>query len=133
MTAVYYALVHKDKDSAFGLHFPDLPGVFSAADEQDDIVANAIEALRLWAEDEAMPAPSEIEAIVARKDVQDDLARGAFLVRVPFIEDGTRVVRANVTFEKATLEAIDRAATERGLTRAAFLASAARKEIERSA
>jgi metal-responsive CopG/Arc/MetJ family transcriptional regulator len=49
---------------------------------------------------------------------------------VPFIEDTTRTVRANVTFDKGMLDAIDTAAKERGLTRSAFLASAARKEIE---
>ena len=30
---VYHAVVHKDEDSAWGVHFPDLPGCFSAADE----------------------------------------------------------------------------------------------------
>lgn len=38
--------------------------------------------------------------------------------------------RCNVTFDKGMLEAIDKVAKERGLTRTAFLASAARKEIE---
>ncbi len=56
--------------------------------------------------------------------------RVPFLMRIPFIEDSTRIVRANVTFEKGMLDAIDMAARERGLTRSAFLASCARKEIE---
>lgn len=62
--------------------------------------------------------------------MRQQLSGGAFLMRVPFIEDDTRIVRANVTFEKGMLDAIDMAARERGLTRSAFLASAARKEIE---
>lgn len=126
----FIALVHKDEDSAFGVSFPDLPSVFSAADAEDDLIANAIEALRLWAEDEPMPAPSTYEEVTARDDVRTELSKGAFLVRIPHIEDDTRVVRANVTFEKGMLDAIDAAARERGLTRSAFLASAARKEIE---
>jgi len=126
----FIALVHKDDESAFGINFPDLPSVFSAADAQDDLTANAIEALRLWAEDETLPAPSSYEDLVAREDVRAELAKGAFLARIPFIEDDTRVVRANVTFEKGMLDAIDAAAKERGLTRSAFLASAARKDIE---
>lgn len=129
----YYALVHKDEDSAFGVQFPDLPGVFSAADTEDEIVANAVEALRLWAEDEPLPLPSSLEAIRADAEVRRELADGAFIVRVPLIEDDSRVVRANVTFEAGVLRAIDEAAKSRGLTRAAFLASAARKEIEGAA
>ncbi|MBB4235376.1 type II toxin-antitoxin system HicB family antitoxin [Rhizobium esperanzae] len=126
----FIALVHKDMDSAFGISFPDLPAVFSAADEEEDLTANAIEALRLWAEDETLPTPSSYDEISSRQDIREQLAGGAFLTRIPFIEDTTRTVRANVTFDKGMLDAIDRAAKERGLTRSAFLASAARKEIE---
>jgi predicted RNase H-like HicB family nuclease len=126
----FIALVHKDEDSVFGVSFPDLPAVFSAADGEEDLIANAIEALRLWAEDEELPLPSSYEQVTARNDIRTELANGAFLVRIPFIEDDARVVRANVTFEKGMLDAIDAAARERGLTRSAFLASAARKEIE---
>lgn len=126
----YFAVVHKDPDSAFGAWFPDLPTVFSAADEEEDLVANAIEALRLYGETETLPEPSAIDAVLARDAVRRDLSEGAFLVRVPLIENDTRVVRANLTFEAGILRAIDEAAARRGLTRSAFLASAARKEIE---
>ncbi|WP_064800214.1 MULTISPECIES: type II toxin-antitoxin system HicB family antitoxin [unclassified Rhizobium] len=126
----FIALVHKDKNSAFGVSFPDLPSVFSAAGEEEDLTANAIDALRLWAEDETLPVPSSYDEISSRPDIREQLAAGAFLTRVPFIEDTTRTVRANVTFDKGMLDAIDKAAKERGLTRSAFLASAARKEIE---
>lgn len=126
----YFALVHKDADSAYGVQFPDLPGVFSAADEQDAIVANAIEALRFAAEDGDLPAPATHAEIVAREEIRAELAKGAYLVSVPLIENDTAIVRANVTFERGLLRAIDEEAKARGLTRAAFLASAARKEIE---
>jgi predicted RNase H-like HicB family nuclease len=126
----FRALVHKEAGSAFGVSFPDLPSVFSAADHGVDLVANAIEELRLWAEDQVLPTPSAHEQLLDRDDVRAELATGAFLIRVPFIEDETRVVRANVTFEKGMLDAIDATARERGLTRSAFLASAARRAIE---
>lgn len=129
----YVALVHKDPASAYGVSFPDLPTVFSAADEEDDIVQNAIEALRLFAEDEVLVAPSSYATILADKEVRAALRDGAFLIRVPLIEDDTRTVRANITLEAGTLAAIDDAAKRRGLTRSAFLSSCARKEIERSA
>ena len=126
----YFALVHKDPDSAFGVSFPDIPAVYSAADEETDIIVNAIEALRLFAEDEELPQSSSIEDILNRSGVREELANGAFLIRVPLIEDDTRVVRANVTFEAGVLKAIDETAARRGLTRSSFLASCARKEIE---
>jgi predicted RNase H-like HicB family nuclease len=126
----FIALVHKDSDSAFGINFPDLPSVFSAADAEDDLTSSAIEALRLWAEDEPLPQPSSYEDLVSREEIRTALAGGAFLVRIPIIEDDKRIVRANVTFEKGMLDAIDAAAKERGLTRSAFLAKAARKDIE---
>ena len=126
----FIALVHKDSDSAFGISFPDLSSVFSVADAEEDLTANAIEALRFWAEDEILPIPSSYDEISSRPDIREQLAAGAFLTRVPYIEDTTRTVRANVTFDKGMLNAIDMAAKERGLTRSAFLASAARKEIE---
>jgi predicted RNase H-like HicB family nuclease len=129
----YMALVHKDPESAYGISFPDLPSVFSAADDEEHLLASAIEALRLWAEDAPMPEPSPHASLLAREDIRRELSTGAFLVRIPLIEDDTRTVRANITLEAGTLAAIDIAAKQRGLTRSAFLASCARKEIERSA
>ena len=49
---------------------------------------------------------------------------------MPLIESTSRVVRANISLDKGTLDAIDAAASARGLTRSAFLAEAARREIE---
>lgn len=125
----YFALVEKDKDSAYGVRFPDVPGCFSAADKLDDVIANAIEALSLFAEDEALPRPRNLETIREIADIKKALAAGAFLVAVPMIENDARVVRANITMEQGLLQAVDEAAKARKLTRSAFLAQAARHEI----
>ncbi|MFO7748660.1 MAG: type II toxin-antitoxin system HicB family antitoxin [Desulfobacteraceae bacterium] len=37
-------VIHKDKDSDFGVTFPDLPGCFSAGDTIEEALANAQEA-----------------------------------------------------------------------------------------
>lgn len=126
----YIAVVHKDEASAFGLHFPDVPGCFSASDSMDDMISNGAEALSLFAEDAALPEPRSIEQIRSDADVRADLAEGAFLVAVPLIENDTKVQRVNVTMERGMLKAIDAAAKARNLTRSAFLAQAARREIE---
>ena len=128
MMRYYHAVVHKDDDSAFGVHFPDLPGCFSAADTLADVIPNASEALALWFEGHAGAAPRPVEAI--RADVAADLAEGAFLVMVPFIGRHGRPARVNISLDAATLDAIDAAAAQRRLSRSAFIAEAARNEIE---
>jgi predicted RNase H-like HicB family nuclease len=125
----YHAVVHKEEDSAFGVHFPDLPGCFSAADALEDVIPNATEALSLWFEDEdTQAAPSPVEMI--RAQAADDLAEGAFLVMVPWIGRNTKPARVNISIDRAMLDAIDAAAAMRRLTRSAFLSEAARNEIE---
>lgn len=125
----YHAIVHKEDDSAFGVYFPDLPGCFSAADEIQDVIPNAIEALSLWfedADDEVAPSPVEL----IRNQAADDLAEGAFLVMVPWIGRNSKPARVNISMDRSMLDAIDAAAGMRRLTRSAFLAEAARNEIE---
>lgn len=125
----YYALVRKDADSAFGVEFPDLPGCFSAADKIEDVLPNACEALELWFEDEADVAPMRLDQVCAI--VAKDLADGAFIIAVPLIRQTGKLVRANISLDRGMLDAIDKAAAERKLTRSAFLSDAARKAIER--
>lgn len=125
----FYALVRKDADSAFGIEFPDLPGCFSAADEIEDVLPSACEALELWFEDQADIIPMQLDQV--RALVAEDLAEGAFIVAVPLIRQTGKLVRANISLDRGMLDAIDKAAGERKLTRSAFLADAARKAIER--
>lgn len=124
----FYALVHKDDDSAFGVTFPDLPGCFSAADTIEEIVPNACEALDLWFEDEAEVEPRDVEAV--RLECAEDLAQGAFLIAVPRLTNQGKPVRVNLSLDRGMLDAIDTAASLRKLTRSAFLVEAARNEIE---
>jgi predicted RNase H-like HicB family nuclease len=128
MMIVYHAIVHKDEDSAWGVHFPDLPGCFSAADDLADVQANASEAVMLYLEGEKAPEPSAIEKI--RDMAADDLAEGAFLLAVPYVYVSNRPQRINISIDRGVLDAIDAAATARKLTRSAFLTEAARNEIE---
>ena len=128
MMIVYHAIVHKDEDSAWGEHFPDLPGCFSAADDLADVQANASAAVMLYLEGEKAPEPSAIEKI--RDMAADDLAEGAFLLAVPYVYVSNRPQRINISIDRGVLDAIDAAASSRKLTRSAFLTEAARNEIE---
>lgn len=79
----YYVLIEQNDDSAFGLTFLDFPSVFSAADREEDIVPNATEALRLWAEDVVLPEPIALSAIHMREDVKAALLEGGRLLAIP--------------------------------------------------
>lgn len=129
----FFALVHKDTDSAYGIQFPDIAGVYSAADDAETIVTNAIDALRLFAEDDDLPAASSHADIMARAEVREELAQGAYLISVPLIENDAEVVRVNVSFERGMLRAVDETAKSRNMTRASFLAQAAKQAIEAGA
>jgi len=125
----YIGVVHQDGDSAYGIHFPDVPGCFSAADDMNDLLMNASEALSLHLEDETLPDARTLDAVRADDNVAKDLREGAFLLAVPFIQLSGRTAKANITIDAGLLSAVDRVAKERGLTRSAFLADLARREI----
>ena len=63
------AISKGDSVSAYGIFIPDIEGCFSAADDYQDAINNAIEAIELCleglAEDgEAIPLPSSIHSYV---------------------------------------------------------------------
>ena len=118
--ARYVALVD-GKPGAFGVVVPDLPGCTSGGATVDVALRNAVEAVTLWVEDahadgEKIPKPRSVEKLRHDPEVVAALAHGA--------------VKANLSLDAGLLNAIDKAAARRGLTRSAFLASAAREKIE---
>ncbi|WP_342543786.1 type II toxin-antitoxin system HicB family antitoxin [Bartonella koehlerae] len=46
-----FFLIHKEKDSAFGIQFPDFEGFFSAVDKEENLITNAVEELQLYCEE----------------------------------------------------------------------------------
>jgi predicted RNase H-like HicB family nuclease len=129
----YIAFIHKDPDSAYGVSFPDVPGCISAGDTIDEAVRNAVEALSghvrmLEADGDPVPSPRDFDAIMNDPELAED-REGAMTTIVPLLRDRGSSTRINVSLDLGLLEAIDAAARERGQTRSAFLASAARREI----
>ena len=130
----YIALVD-GKAGAYGVVVPDLPGCTSAGSTTDEALRKAVEAVRLWAEDaiddgEALPPPHSVEALRADPEIAAALAEGAVLAVVPLLLDAGRAVRAKLALDAGLLDAIDEAAKAHGLTRSAFLATAAREKME---
>jgi len=134
MTTHYVAIIEKDPDSAFGVWFPDVEGCFSAGDTLEQASANAATALRqhvevLESSGRTAPAAHSIDELRRDADVSEALAAGALLLAVPLLADAGRTVRINVSLDKGLVDQIDAAASERGVTRSAFLAQAAREKI----
>ena len=131
--ARYVALLD-GKAGAYGVTVPDLPGCTSGG-STTEALRNAVEAVRLWAEDaiadgEALPQPRSVEMLRADRAIADAIAEGAALAIVPLLLDAGRPAKANLSIDAWLLAAIDEAAKARGLTRSALLATAAREKIE---
>ena len=124
----YWAIVHHDDGSAYGVSFPDVPDCFAAADEEEGVMAAAIDALDdYFSEAGNLPQASALHDV--RQALAEDLAEGAYLIQVPLVRRSTKSVRANISLEQGLLEAIDEAARRANLNRSAFIAQAVRREI----
>jgi predicted RNase H-like HicB family nuclease len=124
--ATYIGIVHKDRDSDFGVSFPDFPGCITAGPTLDEAAHMATEALTghiaLMIEDgDEIPAPSDLDTVMADPDNADGVA-----VLVSAMIDNTRPVRVNVMLPSDLLEQIDRVTKNRSR----FLAEAARKALQ---
>ena len=125
----YTALIHKDAGSDYGVSFPDLPGCVTAGVDLDDARGMAEEALALHLagmaeDDEPIPEPSSLEAVMADRENRDAVA---ILVKAP--PATTKAVRVNMTMPENELDEIDKFSAEHGYTRSGFLLHAAKKAI----
>ena len=121
------AVERGDAKHAFGVVVPDLPGCFSAGDTFEEALINAREAIELHVEGlldagEQVPAPSQVDKLVADPDLKDFV--WAF-IDVPAEALDNAVERVNVTIPRRVLHAIDQAAQRQHKTRSAFLTEAA--------
>ena len=106
----------------------------SVGDTVDDAIRHGSEALALHVEGltedcEAIPEPRSIDAIKADPELTD-WCRGADFLLIPLLLDWGSSRRVNISLDCGLLEAIDHEARLRRMTRSAFLATAARREIE---
>ena len=123
------------KPGAYGVVFPDLPGCTAMGKTMDEALRNAIDAAHEWTEavmetnGGKLPRPRTPDVLRSDPDTATALAEGAALMIVPLIFDSGKPAKANLSLDSGLLQAIDEAAEARGLTRSAFIASAAREKI----
>ena len=131
----YIALFRKDKDSDYGVEFPDIPGCFSAGSDLNEARAMAAEALRghldlLKADGDPIPVASSLREIVMRLGSDAEGEDFVALLEVEAEPHKERFVRVNVTFEQSLLEHIDAAARIGHTTRSGYLSALARQDIK---
>jgi predicted RNase H-like HicB family nuclease len=113
----YPALIDGEK-GAYGVSFPDIPGVVAMGVTIDDALLNAEEALRDYVIEveqagEKLVSPSLIEEVNA--------PAGSALVSIPLIRLSGHNVRANLMLDEGVLAYIDGEARRRGMTRTKFV------------
>lgn len=121
--ARYPALIDGEK-GAYGVTFPDLPGIVAMGASVDEALVNAGEALRDYvieaeAAGDAITAPTPMERVTT--------PTGCTLVSVPFIRVSGRRVRASLTLDEGVAAFIDAEARRRNMTRTAFVEWMARR------
>jgi predicted RNase H-like HicB family nuclease len=121
-------------NDVWGVRFPDVPGCHGSGDTPEAALADAISALREVAahhaaEGLALNPPRSMKDVIRDREAKFNPKAGESLVMVPLLLDRHRPVKANISLDAGLLEAIDAEAERRGLTRSAFLTSAALDKI----
>ena len=129
----HYVGILDGSGKAWGVRIPDLPGCYGGGASPEAAIADAMSAAREWiahreTKGEAPPKARTLAQILKVEKIDADSNEAAVII--PVVLDAGRTVRANLTFDAGLLAAIDAEARRRGLTRSAFLASAARERLE---
>ena len=123
----YPVVIHKDRDSDYGVTVPDLTGCFSAGRNVDEALAMAQEAVELHLEgliDEGQPVPRP-RTIEDHKRNREYRGGIWALVSVSPPALRARARRINISLPQRVLRAIDRFAKAENETRSGLLAKAA--------
>jgi predicted RNase H-like HicB family nuclease len=131
--AQYVGILDGSKN-VWGVRIPDVPGCHGGGETPEAAIADAISALREFAAHHqsrgvALAPPRTVKDVMRDKEAEFKPKAGEAIVMVPLILDRARPVKANISLDAGLLEAIDEEAERRGLTRSAFITSAALDEI----
>ena len=130
----HYVGILEGSGDVWSIRIPDLLGCHGGGDTPDAAISDAISAMTEWAatiirDGFAIPAARDVLAVMQDAEAEFNPASGESIVMLPLLIDRGRAVKANVSLDAGMLEAIDAEAALRGMTRSAFLVSAARDKI----
>jgi predicted RNase H-like HicB family nuclease len=131
----YPVVIHKDKNSDYGVTIPDLPGCFSAGSTMEEALENACEAILCHAEGlmldgETVPSPTSIEMHRDNEIYKDGVWA---LVTVDLTKISGKAKRVNITIPERLLVQVDTFAKKRGETRSGLFLTAALEYISQHA
>ena len=124
----YPVVIHKDKESDFGVMVPDIPGCYSAGSSYDAVLNNAIEAIEchlegLLMDNETLPVGSSLDNWIYHQDFQGGI--WAF-VDIDLSQISGKAKRVNITLPERILNLIDLYGKSHSVkNRSAFLTDAA--------
>ncbi len=121
--ARYPALIDGE-NGAYGVTFPDLPGIVAMGATLDEALSNAEEALS----DASAEAERDGEPLESASAIEEvEVPAGSALATVPLIRPSPKRIRANLTLSEGVVEFMDHEARRRGMTRTAFVEWMARR------
>ena len=131
----YPVVIHKDKDSDYGVTVPDLPGCFSAGSTLEESLENVKEAIMCHAEGlmldgEPVPSPTSIENHRDNELFKEGIWA---VVTVDLSRISGKAKRVNITIPERLLAQVDHFAKEVGETRSGLFLSAAMEYISQHA
>ena len=130
---VVVGLLHEE-NGAFGVSFPDFPGCISGGGTAEEAYFKGLQALSFHIDgmvEDGDPLPHIHSLTELVPALQSETRQGAIIV--PYVVDVVgKAQRINVSIEEGLLAQIDRDAAERGESRSAFLAEAARARLRQT-
>ena len=119
----YPIVIHKDKDTMYGVTVPDLPGCFSSGETLEEAMSSAQEAITghittLLLDGQPIPERASLDTHQANEDYADGIWA---LVEFNASKVLGKAVRLSITIPAHILTTIDAAAARVGESRSAFL------------
>lgn len=130
----YIGLIRKEKDSCYGVDFPDFPGCITAADTVEEAQARAVEVLDFHVDgmiEDGEPLP---EALGLDQILEDPGNRNGLVlaVQVPLADKKSKKVRVDITIPEDVSRQVDRfVKNTEGINRSSFFASAGLEKLQR--
>lgn len=122
----YPIVIHKDKNSDYGVTIPDIPGCFSVGTSIEKAIAMSQEAAECHIEgmlldSEPIPVPTSIENHKDNPNYKDGLWA---LVDIDISKLSLKAKRVNITIPERLLNTVDNYARNHGETRSGLLSQA---------
>ncbi|MBL4826005.1 MAG: type II toxin-antitoxin system HicB family antitoxin [SAR324 cluster bacterium] len=128
----YPIVLHKEKDSDYGVTIPDVPGCYTAGSTIEEAIAMAQEAIQchlegLLIDKEPLPLSSSIEENQKNPDFENGIWA---IVDIDIAKLSIKSKRVNITIPETVLHSVDKYAKQHGESRSGLLTQAVTEYME---